>query len=197
MPYQPYEGHPVLAAIKFEGNKSISSGDLLGHIATAPSSGFFSKTARYYDADLFAIDVRRVVRWYNQKGFYEARVLDVEEQKDDKGRVTLVVKIDEGRRAIVRQQQYEGIEDLSGDERSDIDDALPIHPGDAFDEDVYEKAKDVLLDQLREHGFARARVRGRVEVAPAEGSAQIVFEVEPGERFKFGDVTVSGNQRVA
>ena len=196
-PYQPLEGRPVLAGIRFEGNHSISGGELLNHIATAPTSGFFSKTARYYDADLFAIDMKRIERWYNEKGFYEAKVENVEELRDDKGRVTLLVKINEGRRAVVRKMEFTGADALPHDELSDIDDALPIHPGDAFDEDVYEKAKDVLLDQLREHGFARARVRGRVEVAPAEGSAQIVFEVEPGERFKFGDVTVSGNQRVA
>ena len=196
-PYQPLEGRPVLAAIRFEGNHSFSGGELLNHIATAPTSGFFSKTARYYDADLFAIDIKRIERWYNEKGFYEAKVENVEEVRDDKGRVTLVVKINEGRRAVVRKMEFSGAEAVPHDELSDIDGALPIHPGDAFDEDVYEKAKDVLLEQLREHGFARARVRGRVEVAPAEGSAQIVFELEPGERFKFGDVTVSGNQRVA
>jgi len=196
-PYQPFEGRPVLAAIRFEGNHSISGGELLDHIATAPTTGFFSKTARYYDADLFAIDIKRVERWYNQKGFYEAKVENVEELRDDKGRVTLLVKINEGRRAVVRKMEFTGAEAVPHDELSDMDDALPIHPGDGFDEDLYEKAKDVLLEQLREHGFARAKVRGRVEVAPEEGSANIVFEVDPGDRFKFGDVTVSGNQRVA
>ena len=196
-PYQPFEGRPVLAAIRFEGNHSISGGELLDHIATAPTSGFFSKTARYYDADLFAIDIKRIERWYNQKGFYEAKVENVEELRDDKGRVTLLVKINEGRRAVVRKMEFTGAEAVPHDELSDMDDALPIHPGDGFDEDLYEKAKDVLLEQLREHGFARAKVRGRVEVAPEEGSANIVFEVDPGDRFKFGDVTVSGNQRVA
>ncbi len=196
-PYQPFEGRPVLAAIRFEGNHSISGGELLDHIATAPTSGFFSKTARYYDADLFAIDIKRIERWYNQKGFYEAKVENVEELRDDKGRVTLLVKINEGRRAVVRKMEFTGAEAVPHDELSDVDDALPIHPGDGFDEDLYEKAKDVLLEQLREHGFARAKVRGRVEVAPEEGSANIVFEVDPGDRFKFGDVTVSGNQRVA
>jgi len=196
-PYQPFEGRPVLAAIRFEGNHSISGGELLDHIATAPTTGFFSKTARYYDADLFAIDVKRIERWYNEKGFYEAKVENVEELRDDKGRVTLLVKINEGRRAVVRKMEFTGAEALPHNELSDIDDALPIHPGDGFDEDVYEKAKDVLLEQLREHGFARAKVRGRVEVAPEEGSANIVFEVDPDVRFKFGDVTVSGNHRVA
>jgi translocation and assembly module TamA len=197
-PYEPFEGHPVLAAIQFQGNHSISSGELLNHIATAPTSGFlfFSKTARYYDADLFALDLRRIERWYNAKGFYEAKVKDVQELRDDKGRVTVLVTIEEGRRAVVRKMDLEGVEALSRDEVSDIDDALPVHPGDGFDEDVYEKAKDVLVEQLKNRGFARARVHGHVEVAPEEGSAHIVFQVDPGQRYTFGDVKVTGNQRV-
>ncbi|HMC36119.1 MAG TPA: POTRA domain-containing protein, partial [Myxococcales bacterium] len=197
-PYEPFEGHPVLAAIQFRGNQSISGGELLDHIATAPTSGFlfFSKTARYYDADLFALDLKRVERWYNQKGFYEAKVKDVQELRDDKGRVTVVVTIEEGRRAVVRKMDFEGLESLSHDEVSDMGDAVPIHPGDGFDEDVYEKAKEVLIQQLRNRGFARAQVRGRVEVAPEQGSAHIVFQVDPGQRYTFGDVKVTGNQRV-
>jgi len=195
-PYEPFEGRPVLAAIRFEGNGNISSGDLLGHIATAPTTGFFSKTARYYDADLFAIDVKRIERYYNQRGFYQARVKDVQELRDDKGRVTLVVKIEEGRRAYVRKMDFEGLDDLPRDEVNDFDDALPMHPGDEFNEEVYDKAKDVLLQQLREHGFAQAQVRGRVEVAPEEGAAHVVFEATHGLRFQFGKVNVTGNRRI-
>ena len=187
----------MLAAIKFEGNRTIGSGDLLAKIATAPTSGFFSKTPRYYDADLFEIDLRRIVRWYNEKGFYEAEVKGPEIVRDDMGRVTLIVHIVEGRRAYVTQMDFNGLESLPRGEVSDLDDALPIHPGDAFDEDVYEKAKDVLLEQLHEHGFAQAQVKGRVEVAPESRSAHITFQCDPGQRFTFGDVKVTGNERVA
>ncbi|HZX64994.1 MAG TPA: POTRA domain-containing protein, partial [Myxococcales bacterium] len=100
-PSTPFEGHPVLVAIDFVGNNSISGGDLRDKIATQATSGFFSKTARYYDADLFAIDQKRIVRWYNEKGFYEAKIKNVEEQIDREGRVRLVVHIDEGRRARI------------------------------------------------------------------------------------------------
>jgi translocation and assembly module TamA len=195
-PYQPFEGRPVLAAIRFDGNRTVSGGDLLNHIATAPTSGFFSKTARYYDADLFALDLKRIERWYNQKGFYQAKVEGVDEQSDDKGRVTLVVKINEGKRAYIRQQEFAGLDEIPAGEMGDIDAALPIHPGDPFDEDGYEKAKDVLLQQLKEHGFAQAQVSGRVEVSPEEGTAHVIFQADPGERFKFGKVNVSGNRRV-
>jgi translocation and assembly module TamA len=198
-PYQPFEGHPVLKGIRFEGNHQISSGDLMNHIATAPTSGFFSKTARYYDADLFAIDLRRIQRWYNQKGFYEAKVgfdPDSGVLRDEMGRVTLVVHVEEGRRAVIRKMEFKGLEDIPPGEMGDIDDALPIHPGDNFDEDGYEKAKDILTGQLREHGFAQASVSGRVEVMPEEGAANVTFQCEAGQRFRFGKVIVSGNRQI-
>ena len=110
--------------------------------------------------------------------------------------MTLVVKIDEGPRAFLRKMDYVGLDELPKDELHDVDDALPIHPGDEFDEDVYEKAKEVLTQKLRERGFAQARVRGKVEVAPEERKASITFEVDTGPRFTFGKVNVSGNRRV-
>src|SRR5205823_11377481 len=98
-PSTPFEGRPVLVAIDFAGNHSIKSGELRDHIASQPTSGFFSKTARYYDPDLFEIDKKRIIRWYNEKGFYEAKITDMREERDRKGRVRLVTTIDEGRRA--------------------------------------------------------------------------------------------------
>lgn len=195
-PSTPFEGHPVLAAIKFEGNNSVSSGDLLSKMATAPTSGFFSKTPHYYDVDLFALDQKRIIRWYNEKGFYEAKIADVKDPRDDRGRVTLVVRIDEGRRAIVRTMDFAGLRDLRPGEFDKINEALPIHTGDGFDEDAYNKAKTVLQDQLKEHGFAQVKVSGRVEVMPLEGAAHLWLTVALGPRFTFGKVIVTGTRKL-
>ncbi|HEY6050303.1 MAG TPA: POTRA domain-containing protein, partial [Thermoanaerobaculia bacterium] len=198
-PSQPLEGMPVLADIDFVGNKSIGKGELLSKIVTAPTNQgwfFLPKTAHYYDADLFAIDLKRIVRWYNEKGFYEAEIADVQETSDGEGRVTLRVAIKEGRRAMIRKMDYAGVEQLPPGELKDIDVKLPIHPGDAFDEDGYEKAKEVLALELKEHGFAEAKVSGQVVVAPASGEADLQFKVDLGERYVFGKVLVSGNHQI-
>jgi translocation and assembly module TamA len=196
-PYKPFEGRPVLAAVKFEGNHSIHSGELMSKIVTAPTSGFFSKTARYYDADLFEIDEKRIERYYGMKGFFSAKVVKIEEQADDKGRVTLVVYIEEGKRTKVTAQKIDGVEALTPKEAHNIDDALLIHPGDDFDEESYEKSKDVLQQRLKERGFAQADVGGKVEVDPDTAAATITFICNTGKRFKFGKVTVSGNRRIS
>lgn len=195
-PSKPFEGHPVLTALRFEGNASISSGDLLQKIATAPTSGFISKEVHYYDADLFAVDLKRVVRWYNEKGFYEAKIVDVQEKKDDQGRVAVLIKIDEGRRAVVRQMELVGVDALGKDELNSINETLSIHKGDSFDEDGYEKSKAQLQSGLKERGFAEAQVTGAVKVKPEEAEAAIVLTAETGERYKFGKVIVSGNRQI-
>jgi translocation and assembly module TamA len=195
-PSTPFEGRPVLAGIDFVGNKSISSGELLDHIATAPTSGFFKKTARYYDADLFAIDLKRIVRWYNQKGFYEAKVTGVDEVQDDKGRVRLVVHVEEGRRAYVKDIWFVDTDGVTPDELADIDGALELHRGDPFDEDQYERSKEQLVEQLKAHGFAEAKVTGDVRVAPDDAIAFITYKLKPGARYTFGRVVVSGNRGI-
>ncbi|TMB08111.1 MAG: hypothetical protein E6J64_02945 [Deltaproteobacteria bacterium] len=195
-PSTPFEGRPVLVGIDFVGNKSISSGELLEHIATAPTSGFFTKTARYYDADLFAIDVKRIVRWYNEKGFYEAKVTGPDEVRDEKGRVRLVVRIEEGRRAYVKDIWFVDTDGVTPDEMADIDRALELHRGDAFDEDQYERSKDQLVDQLKQRGFAEAQVKGQVRVAPEDATAFITYQLDPGPRYTFGRVVVTGNRAI-
>ncbi|GAC1337652.1 MAG: outer membrane protein assembly factor BamA [Myxococcales bacterium] len=196
-PSAPFEGHPVLKGIRFEGNKNISGSDLESKIATAPTSGFFSKTARYYDDDLFRIDEKRIVRWYNEKGFYEAKVEDARVEHDREGRVTLVVQIHEGPRAKVKQVVLASAGNIGKDEQDDLRDRLPLKAGDDFDEGKYELGKQALVRLLQDHGFARAAVTGKVLVAPEEAIATITYEVKSGPRFTFGRVLVSGNRAVA
>jgi translocation and assembly module TamA len=195
-PSTPFEGRPVLIGIEFVGNENIQSEELLEHIATAPTTGTFSKTVRYYDADLFAIDLKRIVRWYNQKGFYEARLTGVDEIPDEQGRVTLRVHIEEGRRAIVKDVWYVDTDGVTPEEMGEIDGALELHPGDPFDEDAYQKSKDDLVDQLKQRGFAEAQVTGQVKVAPEDATATITYKLEPGTRYTFGRVVVTGNRSV-
>jgi translocation and assembly module TamA len=184
-------------AIRFEGNKSISSGDLESKIVTAPTSGLFSRTTRYYDDDLFRIDERRIIRWYNEKGFYEAKIEDAHVEPDRAGRVTLVVKINEGPRAKVKQVVLTSAQEVTADERSDLRNHLPLRVGDDFEEDRYEQGKQVLVRLLQERGFAKAAVSGKVLVVPGESAATVTYDVQSGPRFTFGRVVVSGNHAVA
>ena len=199
-PSQPSEGHPVLASIDFEGNKHVSSKELREHIATEGVSAtlfFFNKVAHYYDQDLFELDKKRIERFFQAKGYFEAKVAGTDVKTDAQGRVSLRVHIEEGPGAFISNFQVDGLEELAAGERGDIAGEAGINPGDGFDEEKYERSKLAVLTALKERGFAEARLEGKVEIFPDQGRAQIVMTAQPGPRYHFGRVLVSGNRLIS
>lgn len=189
-------GRAPLAAVEFEGNRALSSSELRSKIASTPSGGLLRPVLRPYDADLFEVDLERVLRWYRQKGFFLARVAGVTEERDAEGRVVLTVRVEEGARARVAALALEGVEALGGEERAEVAGHLPLHLGDAFDEEAFEKSKTVLEAQLKEHGFAAADVEGEAVVAADGAGVSVTLRADAGQRFRIGRITVVGNRAV-
>src|SRR5262249_38456484 len=75
-------------------------------------------------------------------------------------------------------------------------DAIRLRAGVVFDEELYEKSKTELQERLRESGFAEAELSGAVAVDPKSGATRIVYRLQPGERFRFGGVSIEGNEPV-
>jgi len=190
------EGHPVLTGVDFEGNHSQSAKELRSKIATESTSGWFSKTVRYFDADLFEIDKKRIERFYQAKGFFQAKVEGVDVQRDNEGRVSLKVHLKEGPRVTISNFHIEGMEALKPNEQKSVNKEAGLQPGDGYDEDDYELAKLRALAELRERGFAEAKVDGKVEIELAYNRAQITLLAETGPRYKFGKVQVVGNRAI-
>ena len=186
----------VLTAIDFVGNDSLGADELKGQIVTSETTGTFSKDVRYYDPAVFAVDQKRIIRWYNGRGFYRAGVEKVEEIQDAEGRVKLAVHVREGPRAIVRRVDFDGAGDLSAKEIQRLSDAIALPAGEPFDEDRYEKSKLQLVAELREGGFARAEAGGRVRVDAETGDTAITYTLRTGDRFRLGEVTIEGNEAV-
>ena len=93
-------------------------------IGTRQTSGLVEKDVRYFDRDAFDVDVLRLVRWYNARGFYRAKVTGVDEQVDGKGRVKVVVHVEEGVRAIVRSIDFDGADALTAAETQKLRDSI-------------------------------------------------------------------------
>ncbi len=196
----PPDGRPLLTALDFQGNDSISDKELESKIVTAPTGGIFKKIHRTWDEDLFAIDRERILRWYRDRGFFEASLgkLDVLPDGSDgpRARVRVRVRIVEGRRTRVSSLTLNGLPLLTPDEQGALLGKLPLKSGDLFDEELYEKDKLVLIEQLKEHGFAAATATGEVQVALNEALCTIVLTANTGVRFQFGSLFINGNQAI-
>lgn len=200
----PPDGRPVLARLRFEGNKRFSDSVLTGHVATTPSSGpFFKRVLRTWDTDLFEIDRQRLERFYRMRGFFQAKVGAPQVETEPSGAVIVTVPVEEGERTRVTRLVFTGLstskdapllDALSDDDQHGLAKKLPLKQGDDFDEDLYEKSKTVLLLLLKERGFADASVEGEAELRP-EGML-VTFTCVAGRIYRIGRVLVVGNRAI-
>ncbi|AKU91697.1 Outer membrane protein [Vulgatibacter incomptus] len=179
--------------MEIRGNQTVSSGLIEGRIGTRASNRFlFFGSNRYVDRGVIDADVGRIRDIYEKAGFWAATVsAEVIAEKDDEARVRF--HVEEGRPTIVRSLLVDGMEQLPDAVRARTLDSAPLVAGARYTALEYDALKDQILMRLRGQSYATARVSGRAEVSPEEGSADLVIEVEPGPSYRFGELEVEGN----
>ena len=168
------------------------------------------------DSAVFDRDIDRIERWYQARGYYDAAVVSTEfdppsaaaddrivtttpgeapctrEAEGEGCKVSIGIEVEEGLPVLVRSIRVTGDEGLRDHERKEIQDAVALEIGKAFDESLYERSKRAIRRRLRSAGYACGRASGRVEIDREAREAFVDLYVEPGPACKLGDITVSG-----
>lgn len=150
-----------------------------------------------YDKNIFERDQSRIERWYQARGYYDARVTKVEKETDDEDRqIDLVLTVHEGEPVLVTRVDVNGITTLDADDAATLREAVKLQVGEPFDEAFYDESKRAMLDVLREASYAKAKVEGKTLIDPQKKTAQVSFDVTLGPACRFGDVRVSGQGKL-
>ncbi|HEX7479757.1 MAG TPA: BamA/TamA family outer membrane protein [Polyangiales bacterium] len=146
-----------------------------------------------YDATVFDRDLDRIERWYQARGYYDARVTNVARAQDTAHRtIDLSVTVHEGEPVRVERIDVAGIERLSTHTQARVRAAVTLVLGEPFDEALYDASKRVMVAALREASYARAVVAGEVVIDPLTRRAHVHFEVTPGPACRIGRISISG-----
>lgn len=146
-----------------------------------------------YDETVWTRDLARVVRWYRARGYYDARVVQSTQTPDPRDRtIDLSLEVEENRPVIVTSIKLEGEAAVDARTRDALNEALQLELQLPFDEALYDASKEALVDVLRERAYALAEVEGSVTIDPPRRTADIVFKLTPGRRFRFGEARVEG-----
>jgi translocation and assembly module TamA len=153
---------------------------------------------------------QRIVTALRSKGYYDARVtatvahqpvedaaaLDAIEQTPEADKTQFVFDVATGPVYRVTDLAIQGPPDIVGYPGLDRS-KLALGPGKPADAALILGTEDEILGQVRNRGYALAKVsRREVLIDHATHEAKVTFVVEPGPETRMGQVTFSGTEKV-
>jgi translocation and assembly module TamA len=208
---QGTDAAPAVIRVRVEGARALDEGDLVAKLATRASDrpppiplvgpvlhqverAFGQVEIVLLDEDVLPVDARRIEAYYRERGYYSARVEDVEVRPAGRRRVEVAFRLHEGGPVRVSKLTVNGLEETP-EARQRLGN-LPLRTGEVFTEAAYDAARAAVLRALRTSGWATAEVSQRATVLPDVGTAEVVYDAEPGPRWKFGAVFIAGTSAV-
>src|SRR5688572_24746928 len=181
-----------------KGNQAVTTGQLKSVLATAASSKIPWGPKRYFSREQFEADLKRIVAFYNDRGFPDARITSFDVKLNaPQTAVSIAIQIDEGEPIRVERITLEGFEPLPAQHRASLDAQMPLRTGQPLDRAVLQSSRESALDELRDHGYPYASVK--LDVTPGSSPAHrvVTLRAEPGPLTNFGPIEIVGNQSVS
>jgi len=192
------DGAVKVASFTFNGNQAVTVTQLRQVLATQASSKLPWGPRKYFSREQFEADLKRIVAFYTDRGYPDARVSSFDVQlSQDQTSVKIALNISEGEPIRIERIALEGFESLPAEHRTTLETGMPLKPGLALDRALMQASREAALDELRDHGHPYASVR--VEDRPGSGERLrvLAFRADPGPVAHHGDIEISGNTSVS
>jgi len=187
---------PVVVDMRLEGVHAVKASALQDKLATQPSGRWYWDEPQKLDPDALAADGRRIEAYYRERGYYDARVVSMNQSPvgGDPGRAKVVVKVEEGQPVRVTKLVVNGL-DGAPEAQAKVG-RLPLRVGDVFTDAAYDGARGAIASALATTGWATAEVVQHAVVVKETHSVEVTYDVTPGRRWKFGPVDVAAGRQL-
>jgi outer membrane protein assembly factor BamA len=188
----------ALDKISIDGTDEVDASDLSGAIASEPTSKLLGITRMWwvdyglYDPVTLEKDLQRIERYYQARGFYEARVRAGRVMRSGERAVRVQIVVEEGRAVKVARIQVTGLGGLPEAVRRRFSASWKLAASDNFDEDLYHQSGAAAEQSLTDDGYAHAAVKLGADINLIKHEAVISAEAVPGPKCKFGKITITG-----
>jgi outer membrane protein assembly complex protein YaeT len=190
------EGDIQVASLTFDGNTTATDDQLRDLLATKATGWLPWAHKRFFDREEFEADLGRIRRYYQDRGYPNARISNVDVALNEtRTSVRLSFTIDEGRPVVVEAIRFSGFEALEAGEQS-VFEGLPIQTGAPRDLDQVAASRQLMLDRLRDLGYAYARIDATEQPGSSPDQVVLNYAGTAGPRARFGPITIDGLTRV-
>ena len=184
--------------LKFIGIQAVSASQLRSVLATGESAWLPWGEKRYFDRGQFEADLKRIVAFYRDRGYLEARIKSYDaDLGDDQQSVRLTIEIEEGEPIRVERVVLDGFYPILEEHREQLEARLPLKAGDPLDLAIVQAGREAALDVFRDHGYPRPRVDVKYGPGSSERTRVVTYAAQPGRIAYVGPIEVTGASSVS
>ena len=188
-------GDVEVRTLDFRGNRTFSDARLAAQIATTPSGTLyryarFIGTRHCLDRIHLPLDSIRLLRFYQERGFYDAAV-DLDTTTVGPSAIAVRFTITEGQPMLIDSLVVMGLDGLPDSAR--IRRNLPLATGQRFDSEALGNALAYLTTSLRNSGYPDADVFRGYQTNYEAHRASVELTVVPGVRSRIGRIAIIAN----
>lgn len=194
-----------VVSLTFEGNEAFPASELEAVIRTrktecttllleplcAITDWGFAHSRQYLDTLDVAADELRLELFYRDRGFFSAEVDHGVSIAGDEAQVSFA--IEEGPPTPIDSMSISGVPAVL--DSAEVRQLIGLGPGARFDQFRLRVGEDSLVRRLREFGYIEATVLEDLLRPPGAG-ARVHLDVNPGVRFRVGDIEVDGAEDI-
>lgn len=182
-------------SVVLSGNEQFDAGTLLAELQTKTRPWYMPwKRRPLFDPVTFERDLERVRHYYEIQGYYQAQVTYELHTDDERGSVSLAVRIQENEPVTVGA--------LSVDVRTKartgvaLPERLPLESGALFTQTAYVQTEQALRQVFLQHGHSWVEIERKAEVDLNTRQARVAYSISPGPPTTFGATRVDGTRQV-
>ncbi len=185
--YSIDEGDPVrIRAIEIYGNEHFTDPQIEKRLVNRQKTWY---RKGHLKEDEFIKDLERIVEFYKQRGFINARVLDYE-MKNDRGWVDIVINIAEGEKYYFGKYSFKGDTAL---DTAQLKKLVRYRPGKEYNIKLAQATISEIYTHYSEAGYIYVRVSPIEEIN--KDTVNITYEINPGPPALVRLVQIEGNQQ--
>ncbi len=185
--------------IAFKGNRTFSASKLKDQIQTR--TWIWILREGVYSPDMVEDDVASIRKFYQQKGFFDARVGRKIVVSPDQSEIQIDFVIDEGQRYTIEKVTFKGNSAVS---EAQLRTNMNLVEGMPYDSELVERDTRKFVRDYSPLGFiyqpgAQDRDYLRIDAKPVfrlePGRVELVYEIAEGKPFRIGQILPRGNTR--
>jgi outer membrane protein assembly complex protein YaeT len=191
------EGGIKVSSFTFKGTKAVTAKQLKSVLATSASSKIPWGQKHYFSRNQFEADLKRIVAFYRDRGYPDARVTSFDAKMNDaQTSVSITVNIAEGEPIRVERVDFSGFEPLPEQHRTALQNGLPLKAGQPLDRALLQASREAALDELKDHGYPYASVRINEDSGTSDRQRVVLLTADTGPVARFGPIEMNGNVSV-